>query len=76
MLARMSSQDEPQASDHETFCRKRYLILLYMKSYPFLTMVTLLGALGIVYVVFYCLFSTDVVQKRQYDLEKDGVTTT
>ena len=36
-------------------------------------MVTLLGALGIVYVVFYCLFSTDVVQKRQYDLEKDGV---
>ena len=44
-----------------------------MKSYPFLTMVTLLGALGIVYVVFYCLFSTDVVQKRQYDLEKDGV---
>ena len=34
----------------------------------------LLGiALFILYVIIYCLFSTDVVQKRQYDLEKDGV---
>jgi len=27
----------------------------------------------ILYVILYCLFSTDVIQKRQYDLIKDGV---
>lgn len=34
---------------------------------------TLLFGFILLYIVFYCLFFTDVVQKRQYDLEKDGV---
>ena len=35
--------------------------------------VGLVCSLVILYVIFYCLFSTDVIQKRQYDLERDGV---
>lgn len=34
---------------------------------------TLLFGFILLYIVFYCLFFTDVVEKRQYDLEKDGV---
>lgn len=34
---------------------------------------TLLFGFILLYIVLYCLFFTDVVQKRQYDLEKDGV---
>ena len=55
------------------FCRKRYLSLPYMKGTTWIGFLTLLFGLILLYVVFYCLFFTDVVEKRQYDLEKDGV---
>ncbi len=34
---------------------------------------SLFCTLVILYVVLYCIFFTDVIQKRHYDLEKDGV---
>ena len=39
----------------------------------YLRLIGVVLVLSIVYVVFYCLFSTDVIQKRQYDLKRDGV---
>ena len=45
-------------------------------NFSYLSYIRLIGMLFflcILYVFFYCLFSTDVVKKRQYDLEKDGV---
>lgn len=44
-----------------------------MKGSTWIGVLTLLCGLILLYIVFYCLFFTDVVEKRQYDLEKDGV---
>jgi len=44
-----------------------------MKGSTWIGTITLLCGFILLYIVFYCLFFTDVVQKRQYDLEKDGV---
>ena len=44
-----------------------------MKGSTWIGTITLLFGFILLYIVFYCLFFTDVVQKRQYDLEKDGV---
>ena len=44
-----------------------------MKGTTWIGVLTLLCGFILLYVVFYCLFFTDVVEKRQYDLEKDGV---
>ena len=44
-----------------------------MKGSTWIGTITLLFGLILLYIVFYCLFFTDVVEKRQYDLEKDGV---
>lgn len=44
-----------------------------MKGSTWIGGLTLLFGFILLYIVFYCLFFTDVVQKRQYDLEKDGV---
>jgi len=42
-------------------------------SFTWIGGITLLFGFILLYIVFYCLFFTDVVEKRQYDLEKDGV---
>ena len=44
-----------------------------MKGTTWIGFLTLFFGFILLYVVFYCLFFTDVVEKRQYDLEKDGV---
>ena len=44
-----------------------------MKGSTWIGVLTLLFGFILFYIVFYCLFFTDVVEKRQYDLEKDGV---
>uniref|UniRef100_A0A6C0HMC3 Phytanoyl-CoA dioxygenase n=1 Tax=viral metagenome TaxID=1070528 RepID=A0A6C0HMC3_9ZZZZ len=44
-----------------------------MKGSTWIGVLTLLFGFILLYIVFYCLFFTDVVEKRQYDLEKDGV---
>ena len=44
-----------------------------MKGSTWIGTITLLCGFILLYIVFYCLFFTDVVEKRQYDLEKDGV---